>query len=77
MKTKAKKRAAFYKKRGSYLPSSPKGFGIYCLYLAYIVALPIAWYQHGHELWTLLAIVIPLWAVAAVFTQYIASKNAR
>ena len=71
------KRAWFYKIRGSYLPSSWQGLAVYLVYLAYIVALPVAWLFHGHDVWNLLVVVVPLWIVAALATQYIASKNAR
>lgn len=77
MKSKAKSRAAFYKIRGSYLPSNPRGLAIYFIYMAYIIALPVAWYRHGHDLFVLLVVVVPLLALAALLTQFIASKNTK
>ncbi len=76
MKQPNKNSAWFIKKRGSYLPANRRGLAMYLTYLAYIVALPVAWFMHGHDLWTLVVVVVPLWVVAAVLVQYIASKHA-
>jgi len=75
MKKKARKGAWFYKIRGSYLPCSWQGLAVYFVYLAYIVALPVLWYQGDRDLWDLAVFVVPLWVAAALVAQYIASKN--
>lgn len=77
MKSKAKNGAWFKKIRGSYLPSSWEGLAIYFVYLAYLLALPLVWYNQGHDFWRLLTNVLPLAVGAALLTQYIASKNAK
>lgn len=77
MKYKPKKGAWFVKLRGSYLPCSWEGLTIYFVYLAYLIALPVVWYNQGHDLWRLLTNVLPLAAGAAILTQYVASKNAK
>jgi hypothetical protein len=61
--------------RRSYLPASWQGLGIYTLYVIYSVAVPVDWYTRGHSLWELLSSVIPLVVLAAVLTQFVASKN--
>jgi len=61
--------------RRSYLPASGLGQLIYLVYVIYVFALPVDWYKRGHSLWELLSVVIPLEILAAVFTQYLASKN--
>ncbi len=76
-KAKAKKGGWFYKIRGSYLPCSWQGLLIYFVYTAYVVAMPVLWYFNGHELWQLLAFVIPSMCGAALLAQYVASKNSR
>ncbi len=76
-KKKTKSNAWFRKVRSSYLPSSWQGMIIYLCYVVYIVAVPVTWYQRGHELWTLLAGVIPLLVLALFITQYVASKHAK
>ena len=77
MKRNSKKQAWFIKIRNSYLPCSWQGLTIYFVYLAYLVALPVAWYYQGHDMWRLLTNVLPLAAAAAIVAQFIASKNAR
>lgn len=77
MKGKAKKGAWFYKIRGSYLPCSWQGLTIYFVYMAYVIALPVAWYLGERNLWSLVTFVVPLWVAAAVFTQYVASRHAK
>jgi len=67
----------FRKVRESYLPISPMGLLVYLLYVGYIVTVVIAWYQIGHNTWTLLTTVIPVVVVAAVVTQLIASKHSK
>ncbi len=74
---KAHKNIWFRKVRGSYLPSSWQGMVLYLWYVAYIVAVPLAWYDGGHTLWRLLTAVVPLITASAVLTQYIASKHAK
>ena len=77
MKTKTKNRPWFRKIRGSYLPCSHEGLMIYFAYLVYLVAVPVVWYQQGHDLWRLLTTVVPLWVGAAFVAQFVASKNAK
>ncbi len=67
----------FRRVRSSYLPTSWQGRLIYLCYVAYIIAVPVVWYQDGHELWTLLSRVIPLLVLAFFITQYVASKHAK
>lgn len=69
------KTAWFRPVRRSYLPSSWQGMLIYLIYMAYIIVLAGDWYHLGHHGWTLLVNVLPLAIAAAIFTQYIASKN--
>ncbi len=74
-KTKKAKGAWFYKKRGSYLPCSWQGLLIYLVYTAYVITLPVVWYYDGHDVGQLLTFIIPLMCVAALLTQYVASKS--
>lgn len=69
-------RAWFMRVRSSYLPVSPIGFIIYFLYLAYLVALLADWLQNGYHVWYFLVDVVPLSVIAALITQYVASKHA-
>ena len=74
---KKHKNVWFRKVRGSYLPSSWQGMVLYLWYVAYIVAVPVAWYAGDHSLWRLLSAVVPLLIGSAVLMQYIASKHAQ
>jgi len=77
MKSKSKKLAWFRKVRGSYLPLSWQGLAIYFVYVSYVIALPVIWYQDGHRLRELLFSIIPLMVAAALLTQYVASKSTK
>jgi hypothetical protein len=70
-------KAWFVSVRGSYLPASGIGLVIYLLYASYIIAVGIAWYSRGCDVWSLLTITIPLTVGAALVTQYIASRNSK
>lgn len=61
--------------RRSYLPASWQGLGLYLLYVAYSIAIAIDWYKRGHTLWELLTEVIPLFLLATLLAQFVASKN--
>lgn len=61
--------------RKSYLPCSWQGLGIYFLYLAYMIILPVMWYRRDRLIWTLFTQVIPLMLGATFLAQYVASKN--
>jgi hypothetical protein len=65
----------FIRKRGSYLPSSGKGYVLYLLYVAYDVVLVIDWYKNSRTLWHLLTNVIPLVIAMAIVMQYLASRH--
>jgi len=67
----------FRKVRGSYLPNSVIGLGVYLLYVAYIVVVGVEWYRLGHSGWVLLTTVVPVVVVAAFITQAIASKHSK
>ena len=67
----------FRKIRGSYLPVNFIGLAIYLLYLGYIVVLAYDWYRLGYHVWPLLTSVIPLVVLAAIVTQYIASRHSK
>ncbi len=75
----AKKNSSYWFRaiRGSYLPSSLLGLCIYLLYVAYIVTLTYEWIIRGSDSWTLLTVVLPLIVLAALITQYIASKHSK
>ncbi len=74
---KRKNKAWFKPVRRSYLPASWQGLVIYLIYVAYIVTVPIVWYQKGHYLWSLLFEVIPLVIAGELLTQFIASNNSK
>lgn len=74
---KNKHQAWFVHVRKSYLPASWQGFCIYFLYIAYIVTVPIVWYNEGHYLWNFLTEVIPLVLAGVLLTQYIAANNSK
>ena len=76
-KTTKKNKAWFRYVRKSYLPVTWQGLVIYFIYVAYSVAVPVVWYNNGHDLWRLLSTVIPLLALAALFTQFVASQNSK
>lgn len=75
--TRIKSKLWFKPVRGSYLPASPQGLGVYGLYVAYIVAVAVVWYRQGHGAWPLLVNVFPAWAIAAFITQAVAAKTSR
>jgi hypothetical protein len=74
---KKTKNAWFRYRRRSYLPASWQGLAIYSLYVGYSIVVPVVWYNDGHNLWKLLTTVIPLLILAALVTQFIASKNTK
>jgi hypothetical protein len=74
---KRKKDPWFRSVRRSYLPRTWQGLVIYFAFVAYLVAVPVIWYNTGHDAWTLVTTVIPLWAFATLVTQYVASKNSK
>lgn len=74
---RSKKGSWFLGVRRSYIPISWQGVCIYMAYVAYIIAVPVAWYRHGHELWGLLTNVIPLNIGATLLTQFVASKTSK
>jgi hypothetical protein len=77
-KTKNKANKAWFRyTRRSYLPATWQGLYIYIAYVAYSVAVPVAWYNRGHNLWELLTNVIPLLVLGTIVTQFVASKNAK
>jgi hypothetical protein len=67
----------FRKIRGSYLPTSFTGLVIYLIYVAYVIAVAVEWFQKGYDYWTLLTVVLPVVAVAALIVQFIASKRSK
>ncbi len=74
----AKNKSIWFRKiRGSYLPTSIIGLGIYLLYVLYIVVLTYDWLRLGYHVWPLLTSVIPLVVLAAIVTQCIASKHSK
>jgi hypothetical protein len=74
---KRNSKAWFVHVRKSYLPASWQGFGIYLLYVAYLIMVPVVWYSNGHDLWRLLTTVIPLILAMALLTQFVAYKNSK
>lgn len=74
---KAKNKAWFTPVRKSYLPASWQGLCIYFLYIAYSIAVPVIWYNDGHDMSQLITNVIPLVAAATLLTQFIASKTSK
>jgi hypothetical protein len=74
---KAKNKAWFTSVRKSYLPASWQGLCIYTLYVAYSIAVPVIWYNNGHDMSKLVTNVIPLVVAATLLTQFIASKNSK
>ena len=68
-------RVWFRSVRKSYLPVSWQGWTIYCIYVAYIIMLPVAWFDIGHKLWDLLVIIIPLAAGTTALVHIIAART--
>ena len=63
--------------RGSYLPSSAMGLLVYLLYVAYILTLIYEWLIRSGDIWSMLTVVLPLVVLAAIVTQYVASKHSK
>lgn len=72
---KAKQKPWFKPVRDSYIPVSWEGLRIYLLYVLYIFALLINWFESGRDATALLTSVIPLMVAATILTQFIASKH--